>query len=120
MTVRVTRDASGAVIANDCEPIVTVRIELGAHADTFSEREIVDRYHRTLCELGADLAGSPQLRWHEVERRWVPRGRALRCFVETSIEAPTVVIDEVELTVGELGAMLARHGAHICLVFLDD
>jgi hypothetical protein len=120
MTVRVTRDASGAVIANDCEPIVTVRLELGAHAGTFSEREIVDCYNRKLCALGADLAGSPQLRWDEVERRWLPRGRALRCYVETSLDAPTVVIDEVELTVGELGSLLARHGAHVCLVFLDD
>jgi hypothetical protein len=120
MSVRVIRDRTGAVIAHDCEPIVTVRLELGAHARTFSDVEIVDCYSRKLGALGATLAGSPQLRWDEVERRWVPRNRVVRCSVEASVDGAIVLIDEVELTLAELGSMLARHGAQVCLVFLDD
>jgi hypothetical protein len=120
MSVRVIRDRTGAVIAHDCEPIVTVRLELGAHARTFSDGEIVDCYSRKLGVLGATLAGSPQLRWDDVERRWVPRGRIVVCNVEAAVDRPIVLIDEIELTLAELGSMLARHGAQICLVFLDD
>jgi hypothetical protein len=120
MSVRVIRDLTGAVIAHDRESIVTVRLELGAHARTFSDGEIVDCYSRKLGELGATLAGSPQLRWDDVERRWVPRGRVVACHVEATIDGPIVLIDELELTLAELGSMLARHGAQICLVFLDD
>ena len=118
--VHVTRDATGASIAHDCEPVITVRLELGEHAGTFSDREIVDRYHQRMCALGAALVASPQLRWDDTHRRWFPRSRTVRCVVETNVDAPTVVVDEVELTVAELGAMLADHGAQICLVFLDD
>jgi hypothetical protein len=120
MSVRVIRDRTGAVIAHDSEPIVTVRLELGAYARTFSDVEIVECYSRKLGALGATLAGSPQLRWDDVERRWVPRGRIVACNVEATVDGPIVVVDEIELTLAELGSMLARHGAQICLVFLDD
>ncbi len=118
--VRVTRDATGALIAHDCEPVLTVRLELGEHAGSFSDQEIVDCYNQRMCALGAVLVASPQLRWDDVYCRWVPRGRAIRCVVEASADAPTVVVDEVELTIPELTAMLASHGAPICLMFLDD
>jgi hypothetical protein len=118
--VRVIRDATGARIVHDCEPVISVRIELGARVDLFSDDEIVARYQQRLSALAAALVDSPQLRWDVAARRWVPRGRAICCVVERIVDEPAVFVDEVELTVGELGAMLSSHGATICVVFLDD
>ncbi len=118
--VRVTRDGTAALIAHDCEPVLTVRIELGAQAQTLTDQDILDRYNQRLYALGAALVASPQLRWDDAAGRWTPRGHAIRCVVEAAIDEPTVLVDEVELTVAELGAMLVRHGAQICLVFLDE
>lgn len=118
--VRITRDGTAASIVHDCEPMLTVRIELGAHAPTLTDQDIVERCNHRLGALGAALVPSPQLRWDEATARWTPRGHAIRCEVEGAIDEPTVFVDSVELTVAELGAMLVRHGAEICLVFLDE
>jgi hypothetical protein len=118
--VRVTRDGTGALIAHDFEPRITMRLELGPHADTLSEQDIVERYQQRVCALGAALVSSPQLNWDNATGHWRPRGRAIRFVVEASIEEPIVVVDDIELTVTELGAMLSSHGVQICLVFLDE
>jgi hypothetical protein len=118
--VRVTRDDSGAVIAHDCAPVVAVRLELGPHVRSYSDDDILRRYTHHVSALGAALIASPQLRWDEVARRWLPRGRAICCHVEAGIDAHLVVIDGLELTLAELAAMLSGHGARVCVVFLDD
>jgi hypothetical protein len=117
--VQLRREATAAVIVHDCEPRISVRIELGPHATSLADHEIVDRYVRRLCALGTLLVGEPQLRWDDAILRWVPRGCALRCTVE-GIDEPIVVVGDSELTLGELGRMLASHGAEICLVLLDE
>jgi hypothetical protein len=118
--VRVIRDGTAALIEHDCEPVIVVRLELGAHAGTLTDREIVERYSQRILALGATMVASPQLRWDEATRRWRPGGRAIRCVVEATVDEPTVLVDEVELTIADLSRMLANHGAQICLVFLDD
>ncbi len=118
--VRMTRDGTAAVIEHDCEPVVAVRLELGTLATTLSDREILERYEHKLGALGAALVATPQLRWDDAGLCWVPRGHAIRLTVEPAIDEPTVMIDEIELTVAELTSMLSSHGAQICLVFLDE
>jgi len=118
--VRVTRDGTSAAIDHDLEPMLTVRIELGVRASTLTDQEIIDRCNHRIGALGAALVPSPQLRWDEALGRWTPSGNAIRCEVEGVIDDPTVFVDAVELSVSELGAMLVRHGAQICLVFLDE
>ena len=118
--VKVTRDGNAAVIVHDCAPDVAIRIELGVHAATLSDREVLERYHRKLHGLGAALIADPQLRWDEGLRRWQPSSNALRCVVEPSQDEPVIYIDDVELSFAELGSLMAGHGAGICLLFLDD
>jgi hypothetical protein len=118
--VRVIREGTAAMVEHDCDPAVAVRIDLGALASLLSDGDIVARYEQHVLALGAELVATPQLRWDEAAQRWRPTGRAIRCIVEPSIDEPTVLIDDVELSIGELARLLANHGASICLVFLDD
>src|SRR5438552_3789443 len=114
--VRILRDGTAAVIEHDCDPMLRVRIELGALAHTLTDREILERHHQHVLGLGAAMVATPQLRWDEANERWRPRGRALVVL----IDGPIAIVDDLELTISELAGVLASHGAHICLVFLDE
>ena len=73
-----------------------------------------------LEELVGQLISTPQLYWDERCARWRPSGIAIRCVVEPGAEEPTIWVDELELTLADLAALLASQGAPVCLVFLDD
>ena len=117
--VHVVRMGTSAVVEHDCAPRLSIRIELGSLAHTLSDHEILERHRQAVLELGAALVDSPQLRWDELHERWRPCGRALVLVIEANPE-PIAMIDDVELTLPELARVCTGHGAHICLVFLDE
>jgi hypothetical protein len=118
--VHVSRVANGALIAHDAAPSLVVRIELGPHATSVSEREVYERCHQTILALGAAMIGSPQVVCDELTGRWRPLGRALHCSVERGPDGLSVWVDDDELSLCELGALLEAHGARVILMFLDD
>jgi hypothetical protein len=118
--VHIRRDGEVALIEYPALPGVTVTLHLGGGARVLSDGDILDRHHRRIAQLAELLIAAPQVDWDEVRTRWRPRGRVVRCAVEAGPDEPLVAIDEVELSLSELGRMLTDHGAHVCLIFLDD
>lgn len=118
--VQVRREASGAFIEHDADPTLVVRIELGAHAASLGERELFERYHQRVLALGAAMIASPQLVRDELTGRWRPCGRVLRGSVEPGPDGPSLWVDDSELSLWELGALLEAHGAGVILMLLDD
>jgi hypothetical protein len=118
--VHVLRVANGAFIEHDADPTLVVQIDLGAHAASVGERELFERYRQRVLALGAAMIESPQLVRDEVTGRWCPHGRALRCSVEPGSDGPSVWVDQDELSLWELGALLEAHGASVIFMFLDD
>lgn len=118
--VHIRRVGDAALIEYPALPGLTVTLHLGARS--LSDREILERHHRWIAQIAELLIAAPQVDWDEVRTRWRPRGRVMRCSVEAGDDPgeALVAIDEVELSLGELGGMLAEHGAHVCLIFLDD
>lgn len=103
-------------------PGLTVTLHLGPGARALSDADILDRYQRRIAQLAELMIAAPQVDWDDVQTRWRPRSRALRCSVDAGAEpgSALVSIDELDLTLDELGAILADHGAHVCLLFLED
>lgn len=117
--VRITRTGTAAVLEHEDIPSLVIRIELGPLAHTVSDREIVTRRDRQLLALAAASIASPQMAWDDAYERWRPRSRALSLVVADPAD-PVVLVDDLVLPIGELGRILASHGAHVFLVFLDD
>lgn len=64
--------------------------------------------------------GCPQLEWFQPSLRWAPRGQILRCvIVDGDRGEPVICIDEHELTLGELGRLLAaQSGLGVRILFV--
>jgi hypothetical protein len=120
--VHIRRLGDAALIEYAALPGLTVTVHLGGGGRSLSDGEILDRHHRWIAQIAELMIGAPQVAWDEAHTRWRPRGRVVRCAVEPGLspDEPLVAIDEVALTLDELGGMLADHGAHVCLIFLDD
>lgn len=68
-------------------------------------RRAAERNPYVAVEIPRD---QPQLRFHPENRQWTPRGGVLRCLINTDANLGTVVrIDDHELTMDELGELLA-------------
>jgi hypothetical protein len=120
--VHVHRHGNSAVIAFEGEPRSAVWLELGPAARTLTDQEILDRHHQRVLELVEQSATMPQVCWDDASGTWRPYGRVVRCVVEggPTLHEPLIMIDELELTLAELGRMLVGHGAHVCMLFLDE
>lgn len=122
--VHVHRHGTCAVIELDGEPRAAVWMELGPAARTMTDQEILDHHHRrvlSIVERNATMRG-PSVWWDDASESWRPYRCLVRCAAEggATLDEPVVLIDELELTLAELGRMLVVHGTHVCMLFLDE
>jgi hypothetical protein len=120
--VHVRREGNTALVELPGQPRTVVWIELGPSARTLSDQEILDRHHHHVLATIEQGARAPQVYWDDAAGCWRPYGRLVRCALEVgpTLGEPVMVIDELELTLAELGRMLVEHGAHVGMVFFDD
>jgi hypothetical protein len=120
--VRISRDGDAAIIEYPGDPPVLVRIAVGLRARTLTDQEILDLHNQRLLAMTDAMIAAPQVIWDERAGCWRPHGRVVACVVDAGagLDEPLVAIDDVELSLGELGRLLAGHGAAVRLLFIDD
>lgn len=120
--VKITREADGAVIEYADGKIWTTHFKLGPDAASMTDQEILDRWNECVeaqQQLAAEYKhvaveippGKPQIEYFEKGSQWTPRGDVLRCVVHDggSDGAPTVDIDNQELSWSEFGRLLTTY-----------
>jgi hypothetical protein len=120
--LRIVRTGDHALIEYPGEPGVTMCLRLDARGLAMSDRELRALHDQRLAALADALIAAPQVAWDERAACWRPRGPVVACAVEAgaAVDEPLVAIDDLELTLVELGRLLAGHGAPVRLLFMDE
>ncbi len=119
--VMITREADSAVIAYKEEDVPTTHLTIGPRIAGMTEDEILELFNEILrveAQMAPDYRhvavevplGSPQIEHQAQCHRWTPRGKVLRCLIDSGEDGEAVVqIDDHELSMAELGRLLATY-----------
>ncbi len=119
--VTITRERDVAVIAYKEEGVPTTHLTIGADIEAMTDAEILELFNDTLraqAQLAAEYKhvavevplGSPQIKFYPRADQWTPRGRVLRCLIDSDEDGVAVVqIDDHELSIKEFGRLLGTY-----------
>ena len=131
--VRISRETDGAVIEYADENIWTTHLVLGDKARTMTDEDILERHNEMILareemrheyeHVAVEVPlGQPQIEFSPTCQQWTARGDVIRALIEDDEEGQVkVVIDDMELSLHELGRLLVTHaGWGMRLVFVPD